>query len=169
MDHAGSSIPPPASILGLTSPHPPVHLALNMPQHLLNSDQGGGHEILRTASSSSSHQHLQFNSNNSGGSGISLSTPSSSSTAYRPHECHFCHKRFINTSHLRDHLRLHTGERPFKCATCKRTFVQRQHLRQHEIRKSCKTGVGGSISPRGYLDNNISIDAISGHISEDLS
>ncbi|XP_018024866.1 broad-complex core protein isoforms 1/2/3/4/5 isoform X3 [Hyalella azteca] len=59
--------------------------------------------------------------------------------AARPHGCHFCDKRFINTSHLRDHLRLHTGERPYKCSTCERTFVQRQHLRQHELRASCKT------------------------------
>lgn len=62
---------------------------------------------------------------------------SSSSYSYRPHGCNYCNKRFINTSHLRDHLRLHTGERPYKCQACNRTFVQRQHLRQHELRASC--------------------------------
>nr|XP_053642432.1 protein tramtrack, beta isoform-like isoform X12 [Cherax quadricarinatus] len=55
----------------------------------------------------------------------------------RPHHCSFCLKRFLNTSHLRDHLRLHTGERPFTCHTCGRSFVQRQHLRQHERVAKC--------------------------------
>ncbi|XP_069977108.1 broad-complex core protein isoforms 1/2/3/4/5 isoform X15 [Penaeus vannamei] len=55
----------------------------------------------------------------------------------RPHHCSFCGKRFLNTSHLRDHLRLHTGERPFSCRTCGRSFVQRQHLRQHERAAKC--------------------------------
>ncbi|KAK4297877.1 hypothetical protein Pmani_029735 [Petrolisthes manimaculis] len=61
--------------------------------------------------------------------------------ASRPHICSFCGKRFLNTSHLRDHLRLHTGERPFTCHTCGRTFVQRQHLRQHERTAKCAAPV----------------------------
>ncbi|XP_063886863.1 zinc finger protein 768-like isoform X17 [Scylla paramamosain] len=59
----------------------------------------------------------------------------------RPHQCSVCGKRFLNTSHLRDHLRLHTGERPFSCRNCGRSFVQRQHLRQHERAAKCTTPV----------------------------
>ena len=55
----------------------------------------------------------------------------------RPHSCKYCGKRFINTSHLRDHERLHTGERPFKCNRCSKTFVQNQHLRVHEKKGKC--------------------------------
>lgn len=59
----------------------------------------------------------------------------------RPHQCTVCGKRFINTSHLRDHIRLHTGERPFSCRICGRSFVQRQHLRQHERVAKCTAPV----------------------------
>ena len=59
----------------------------------------------------------------------------------RPHQCSVCGKRFLNTSHLRDHLRLHTGERPFTCRNCGFSFIQRQHLRQHERAAKCTAPV----------------------------
>ncbi|XP_011330673.2 zinc finger protein 236 isoform X2 [Ooceraea biroi] len=49
----------------------------------------------------------------------------------RPHECLFCHAAFRKVSHLKQHLRRHTGERPYKCAKCDRTFTSNSVLKSH--------------------------------------
>jgi len=36
------------------------------------------------------------------------------STQHRPHACSYCTKAFTERSHLKVHIRHHTGERPFK-------------------------------------------------------
>nr|XP_012214852.1 PREDICTED: zinc finger protein 236-like isoform X1 [Linepithema humile] len=54
----------------------------------------------------------------------------------RPHECRTCHAAFRKISHLKQHVRRHTGERPYKCAKCDRRFtsnsVLKSHLHTHE-------------------------------------
>ncbi|OQR69335.1 zinc finger protein-like [Tropilaelaps mercedesae] len=47
------------------------------------------------------------------------------------HECFECRKRFQQLGHLRNHLRLHTGERPFVCEICGKAFPQSGHLVSH--------------------------------------
>ncbi|KFM12739.1 PR domain zinc finger protein 12, partial [Pygoscelis adeliae] len=36
-------------------------------------------------------------------------------TLDKPFVCRFCNRRFSQSSTLRNHVRLHTGERPYKC------------------------------------------------------
>uniref|UniRef100_A0A8C4TN02 C2H2-type domain-containing protein n=1 Tax=Erpetoichthys calabaricus TaxID=27687 RepID=A0A8C4TN02_ERPCA len=47
-----------------------------------------------------------------------------------PHKCAQCGK-FRQATHLREHLRTHSGERPFQCEICQKCFVQSMHLAEH--------------------------------------
>ena len=47
------------------------------------------------------------------------------------HLCPFCPRRFTVRTHVRDHIRTHTGERPYQCPVCSYAAAQSSNLRAH--------------------------------------
>lgn len=61
----------------------------------------------------------------SGGGGVTEPEPD------RPYPCEVCGRKFIRATHLRRHMRIHTGEKPFACHICGRRYARGDYLRAH--------------------------------------
>eukprot|EP00117_Sycon_ciliatum_P016587 scpid52432/ scgid15951/ Transcription factor Sp4; SPR-1 len=64
----------------------------------------------------------------------------------RPFECTFanCGKRFTRSDELQRHSRTHTGEKRFACSVCDKRFMRSDHLSKHMKTHTNPTGSGRS-------------------------
>ena len=54
-------------------------------------------------------------------------------TGEKPFNCKWpeCEKKFARSDELSRHKRIHTGEKPFKCELCEKSFSRTDHLKLH--------------------------------------
>ncbi|OCT76558.1 zinc finger protein 236 isoform X2 [Xenopus laevis] len=90
------------------------------------------------------------------------STEDRSRRAYR---CEYCNKGFKKSSHLKQHIRSHTGEKPYKCAMCGRGFVSSGVLKSHEKTHTGVKAFTCNICNAAFTTNGSLTRHMSTHIS----
>jgi uncharacterized Zn-finger protein len=101
----------------------------------LESPMGGGTNLHLLASVATPEDIINSDNLNERANHSSKQQPQQSTkppqSIDRPYVCDVCDRKFIRSTHLRRHMRIHTGEKPFCCHICGRRYARGDYLRAH--------------------------------------
>lgn len=60
-----------------------------------------------------------------------LMNPKATSEGQKTVDCRYCGKRFTDSSNLRRHVMIHTGEKPYQCPQCSHSSNRKGNLVAH--------------------------------------
>lgn len=78
-----------------------------------------------------------------------------------------CNKAFSQSTNLRQHMRIHTGERPYMCGECGRSFTHSSNLALHRNSHTEVKAQGGGKTGKGGSQTNVEV-VLEGATSDDL-